>query len=88
MLAGMAMRRFQMLLDEELDAALEEQAARDGVSKAELLREYARDRLLTRPLRRTDPIWTLCGREVGPDDAQDGFTGRVSEHVDEVLYGL
>ncbi|MGH3996126.1 MAG: CopG family transcriptional regulator [Pseudonocardiaceae bacterium] len=81
------MRRFQMMLDEELDAALAERAIRDGVSKAELLREYARDRLLTRPLRRTDPIWALCGSETGPDDEQDRFAGRVSEHVDDVLYG-
>lgn len=75
-----------MLLDDELDAALEARAARDGVSKAELLREYARDRLLGRPLTTSDPVWTLPARETGPDDSAD-LPGPVSEHVDEALYG-
>ncbi|MGQ0678093.1 MAG: CopG family transcriptional regulator [Actinomycetota bacterium] len=80
------MRRFQMLLDEQLDAALEARALREGVSKAELLREYARERLLARPLTADDPLWSLSGRETGPDNTGD-LPGPVSEHSDEVLYG-
>ncbi len=83
----MGMRRFQMMLDEELDGALEQQAAREGVSKAELLREFARERLLTRPIEPDDPIWELCGSATGTELVQDDYTGRVSEHVDDVLYG-
>lgn len=44
------MRRFQLMLDDDLDAALTTRAAREGVSEAELLRTYARDRLLGDPL--------------------------------------
>lgn len=80
------MRRFQMMLDDELDAALEERAAREGVSKAELLREFARERLLGRPLLAGDPLWALLGREAGAEDVAD-LAGPVSEHVDEALYG-
>ena len=77
----MAMRRFQILLDEELDDALEEQAARESVSKAELLRRFARERLRPLPPVRDDPLWEL----VGADDADDDLGGAVD--IDEVIYG-
>ncbi|MDP8969120.1 MAG: ribbon-helix-helix domain-containing protein [Actinomycetota bacterium] len=83
----MAMRRFQMMIDDELDDALERRAAQEGVSKAELLREFARERLLVRPVQPDDPIWRLCGGAIGPDLVEDEYSGRVSEHVDEILYG-
>jgi Ribbon-helix-helix protein, copG family len=63
---GMAMRRFQMMIDDELDEALERRAAQEGVSKAELLRSVARERLLSRPLEPGDPVWQLYGRTIGP----------------------
>ena len=77
----MAMRRFQILLDEELNDALERQAALESVSKAELLRRYARERLEPLPLVREDPLWKL----VGVDDADDDPGGTVD--IDEVVYG-
>ena len=77
----MAMRRFQILLDEELDDALERQAELESVSKAELLRRYARERLGPPPPVREDPLWEL----VGVDDADDDPGGRVD--IDEVVYG-
>ena len=77
----MAMRRFQILLDEELDYALERQAELESVSKAELLRRYARERLEPPPPVREDPLWEL----VGVDDADDDPGGRVD--IDEVVYG-
>ncbi len=83
----MAMRRFQMMIDEELDEALEQRAAQEGISKAELLRSVARERLLSRPLGPTDPVWRLCGTAIGPDLVGDEYVDSVSEHVDEVLYG-
>ena len=78
---AMAMRRFQILLDEELDDALERQAGVESVSKAELLRRYARERLQSLPPVREDPLWEL----VGVDDAEDD-TGEAVD-VDEVVYG-
>lgn len=75
------MRRFQILLDEELDDALEHQATRESVPKAELLRRYARERLQLLAPVRDDPLWEL----VGVDDAIDDPGGSVD--VDEVVYG-
>jgi Ribbon-helix-helix protein, copG family len=77
----MAMRRFQMMLDPELDAALERRAAAEGVSKAELLRRYARERLTPLPALREDPLWQL----VGIDDRADDDGAAVD--IDEVVYG-
>ena len=75
----MAMRRFQILLNEELDDALERQVELESVSKAELLRRYARARLEPPPPVREDPLWEL----VGADDNDP--SGRVD--IDEVVYG-
>ncbi len=82
------MRRFQMMIDDELDAALERRADELGVSKAELLRRFARDRLAGRadPLE-DDALWSIVGVAAEPDTPRDRFSGRVSEHVDDVLYG-
>lgn len=78
---GMATRRFQILLDEELDYALERQAELESVSKAELLRRYARERLTPLPPVCEDPLWEL----VGVDDADDDPGGMVD--IDEAVYG-
>jgi hypothetical protein len=77
----MAMRRFQMMLDPELDAALERRAEAEGVSKAELLRRYARERLTPLPDLHQDPLWQL----VGVDDRADDDGAPVD--IDEVVYG-
>lgn len=82
------MRRFQMMLDEELDDALAARAEQEGVSKAELLRAFARDRLLLRAVGPDDPFWDfLAGAEERPDLVQDHLTGRISENINEALYG-
>jgi Ribbon-helix-helix protein, copG family len=73
------MRRFQMMIDEELDEALGRQAAAEGVSKAELLRRYARERVKPLPPIQEDPLWELVGiAEGSPGD---------SASVDDVVYG-
>lgn len=75
----MVMRRFQIMLDEELDDALEQQAARESVSKAELLRRYARDRLRPLPPLEEDPLWELVGifdDEVDPKETVDDIVYR------------
>jgi hypothetical protein len=73
------MRRFQMMIDEELDEALGRQAEAEGVSKAELLRRYARENVQPLPPIQDDPLWNLVGAVEGaPDD---------SRSIDEALYG-
>jgi hypothetical protein len=74
-----SVKRLQIMLPEELDAALGRQAAEEGVSKAELVRRYVGDRLRPLPPIREDPLWDLVGMDEGhPDD---------SVSVDDVVYG-
>lgn len=75
----MVMRRFQILLDDELDDALERQAALESVSKAELLRRYARERLQPLPPLEEDAIWEMVGIFDGEVDP--------NETVDDIIYG-
>jgi hypothetical protein len=70
------MRRFQMMLDDELDDALERRATEERTSKAELLRRYARDAIRPLPPRRADPLFRMVG--------VDSFE---PVEVDEVVYG-
>jgi Ribbon-helix-helix protein, copG family len=71
-----------MMIDEELDEALGRQAAREGVSKAELLRRYARERVKPLPPIEEDPLWELVGI------AKDGGSPDDSLRVNEVVYDL
>lgn len=75
------MKRLQVTFEEDLDAALDRQAAVEGVSKAELVRRYVAERLrpFPPPPLEEDPLWQLVGiAEGGPDD---------SLSVDEIVYG-
>ena len=75
----MEVKRLQIMIEEDLDAALARQAAAEGVSKAALIRRYVGERL--RPL---PPL---------ADDALSGLFGLVegrrgdSVSVNEVVYG-
>jgi hypothetical protein len=71
------MKRLQIMIDEELDEALERQARKEGVSKAALIRRYVRDELRPLPPIRDDPLWEMVGadRDIEPAD------------IDEVVYG-
>ncbi len=72
------MKRLQIMIEEELDAALEVRAREEGTSKAALIRRYVRDRLDRLPSIKDDPIWEMVGVEEGsPDD---------SASVDDVVY--
>jgi hypothetical protein len=75
-----AVKRLQIMIEEELDDALALEAERQGVSKAALIRRYVGERL-RRPLPpiEEDPIWGIVGMvSGGPDD---------SLRVNEVVYG-
>jgi Ribbon-helix-helix protein, copG family len=76
----MAMKRLQIMIEPELDDALERQAAKEKVSKAALIRRYVRKELKPLPPIEEDPIWDLVGMVEGggPDD---------SLSVDDVVYG-
>lgn len=75
----MAMKRLQIMIEPELDDALERQAAKEKVSKAELVRRYVRQELKPLPPIEEDPIWGIVGMVEGdPDD---------SLSIDDVVYG-
>ena len=75
----MRVKRLQIMIEEELDAALARQAAEEGVSKAALIRRYVGERLRPLPLPEDDPLWEIVGMvEGGPND---------SAGVDDVVYG-
>jgi hypothetical protein len=64
-----------MLIDEDLDDALEKQARAERTSKAALIRRYVRERLTAHPPLAADPVW----RMVGVDDFEPA-------PVDDVVY--
>jgi hypothetical protein len=74
----MAMKRLQIMIEPELNAALERAARREGTSKAALIRRYVRDQL--DPLRpiEEDPIWEIVGMAGAAEPVDD---------IDEVIYG-
>ena len=72
-------KRLQIMIEEELDAALALKAAEEGVSKAALIRRYVAERLRPLPPLEEDPLWQIKGMiEGGPDDSQ---------LIDDVVYG-
>ncbi|MGH8898574.1 MAG: CopG family transcriptional regulator [Egibacteraceae bacterium] len=70
------MRRIQIYMDETLDDALEAEAARQGTSKAALIRSYVAAHLRPLPAPDRDPLAELIG-------AYDDDSGS----VDAVVYG-
>ena len=75
----MGVKRLQIMIEEELDAALARQAAEEGVSKAALIRRYVGERLRPLPPPEDDPLWEIVGMVKG--SAGD------SASVDDVVYG-
>jgi Ribbon-helix-helix protein, copG family len=75
----MIVKRLQIMIEEDLDAALGRQAAEEGVSKAALIRRFVRERLRPLPPLKEDPLWALVGMDKGTRDD--------SASVDDVVYG-
>ncbi|HET9344519.1 MAG TPA: CopG family transcriptional regulator [Candidatus Limnocylindrales bacterium] len=71
------MKRLQIMIEADLDEALEAQALREGVSKAALLRRAARDLVKPLPPIEEDPLWQLAG-DLDFEPVAD---------IDEVIYG-
>ncbi len=58
----------------------------EGVSKAELLRRFARMQLIELPPLDQDPLWKLVGADDRSDDDRSDDDRRIVE-VDDVVYG-
>jgi hypothetical protein len=69
-------KRLQIMIDEDLDAALDRMALEERTSKAALIRRFVREKVQPLPPLEEDPIWQMVGDiDVEPAD------------IDEVLYG-
>jgi Ribbon-helix-helix protein, copG family len=73
-----SVKRLQIMIEEDLDAALGAQAEREGVSKAALIRRYVGERLRVLPPLKEDPLWDLVGMVRGGRND--------SQLIDEVVY--
>jgi hypothetical protein len=68
------MKRLQIMIEEELDEALERQARKERTSKAPLIRRYVGERLKPLPPIEDDPLWKLVGSvDVEPVDDIDTY---------------
>ena len=72
------MKRLQIMIEEDLDSALERQAAAERTSKAALIRRYVRERLRPLPPIEEDPLWQMIGLAGDVEPIDD---------IDEFLYG-
>jgi hypothetical protein len=71
-------KRLQIMIEEDLDEALERQARKERTSKAALIRRYVAQELKPVPPLHEDPLWDFVGMSEGsPDD---------SVSVDDVVY--
>ena len=73
------MKRLQIMIEEDLDAALAHEALTRRTSKAALIRRYVRDQLQPLPPLHDDPLWELVGMVEGSLDD--------SASIDDVVYG-
>ena len=76
-LDAVQMKRVQILVDRELDAGLEREAARQRKSKGALVREALRKYLKPLPPIEQDPIWKMVGA--------DSFEPVAPEEIDKVV---
>lgn len=74
------MKRLQISIEPELDAAVEQRAEREGLSKAEVIRRCVREKIDPLPPIQEDPLYKLFGTVEGEPDS--------SMTVNDVVYGL
>jgi len=72
------MKRLQISIEPELDAALGRAAREQGISKAALVRRFVADELKPLPPIEDDALWEFVGRDRGRRDD--------SVSVDDVVY--
>jgi Ribbon-helix-helix protein, copG family len=74
------MKRLQISIEPELDAAVERRAEEEGLSKAEVIRRCVREEVRPLPPIEEDPLFKMFGTvSSAPDD---------NRTIDEVVYGL
>jgi metal-responsive CopG/Arc/MetJ family transcriptional regulator len=71
-------KRLQIMIEEDLDAALDRMALREGTSKAALIRRFVRQNVRPLPPLEEDPLWEMVGAAADAEPAD----------IDEVVYGL
>jgi len=71
-------KRLQIMIDEDLDAALDRMALSEGTSKAALIRRFVRQHVKPLPPLEEDPLWQMVGADHDAEPAD----------VDDVVYGL
>lgn len=71
------MKRLQIMIEEDLDVALGEQAAQERVSKAALVRRFVREGIDPLPSVEDDPLWAMFGvdPQAEPDDVNEAVYG-------------
>lgn len=68
----MNVKRLQIMIDEDLDAALDRMALAEGTSKAALIRRFVREKVKPLPPLEEDPLWQMVGvDDVDPADVDD-----------------
>ena len=72
------MKRLQIMIDEDLDESLAQQARNEGSSKAALIRRFVREHMQPLGPIEKDPLWDLVGQVEGAADD--------SARVDDVVY--
>ena len=69
-------KKLQIMIEEDLDAALDRMALQEGTSKAALIRRFVRQNVKPLPPLEEDPLWQMIGADhYEPAD------------IDEVVYG-
>jgi hypothetical protein len=74
------MKRLQISIEPELDAAVERYADEEGLSKAEVIRRCVRSEFRLLPPIAEDPVFKLF-MSPGPSDPND------TRSIDDVVYG-
>jgi hypothetical protein len=75
------MKRLQISIEPELDAAVERRAEEEGLSKAEVIRRCVRERVKPLPSIEEDPLFKLFMEPVMGGDPDSSVT------IDDVVYG-
>ena len=72
------MKRLQVLIDADLDAALERISRQTGRSKGALVREAVRGHIKARPAPERDALWEMVGK--------DSFEPVSPKEIDDIVY--
>jgi hypothetical protein len=71
-------KRLQILIDADLDSALERASKRTGRSKGALVREAVRGHIKARPAPERDALWEMVGK--------DSFEPVSPKEIDDIVY--